>query len=309
MDRDQALELARRSSATRGAGRARGRGPSRRLAGRVRVASPRGPRGGRAPQAPPRRAQLRRPAQPARRRPRRARAPAARADAAAVEVRADRRVPGHRPGAVAGVPAGLRRARHDGADRRPQAGDLRLPRRRHRDLPHRGRPRRPRRRWGSTGAATAAARALQRCSRAPRSATSASSCTPSRRTTESPTGGRRAPFRLRVVRRAGARQAARVQPRSAWCAPRITDAAHDIKRLLERGATFDGRPAAAGRHRGAGGPPRELEATQEALPRSACLASSTAAAASSTRRRPTSGWRCSRRWSSRTAPTGCAPRR
>ena len=49
--------------------------------------------------------------------------------------RAGRRVPGHRPGAVAGARPGLLRPRHDGADRRPEAGDLRLPRRRRHDLP------------------------------------------------------------------------------------------------------------------------------------------------------------------------------
>ena len=56
-------------------------------------------------------------------------------DAPAVVDRAGRRVPGHRPGAVAGPRPRLLRPRHDGADRRPQAGHLRLPRRRRRDLP------------------------------------------------------------------------------------------------------------------------------------------------------------------------------
>ncbi len=123
----------------RPAGRRRaGRRPDRvaRLVGgdagalRVRRAG-----GAGAPQAPPRRAELRRPAQPARRRPREHRRGSAAPDAAPLEVRADRRVPGHRPGAVAGLPARLLRDHHDGADRRPQAGDLRLPRRRRRDLP------------------------------------------------------------------------------------------------------------------------------------------------------------------------------
>ena len=58
-----------------------------------------------------------------------------RPDAGPVADRAGRRVPGHRPGAVAGHRAGLRRPRDRGADRRPQAGDLRLPRRRRRHLP------------------------------------------------------------------------------------------------------------------------------------------------------------------------------
>ncbi len=86
-------------------------------------------------QAPPRRAQLRRPAQPPRARAEDEHAPARRADARAVALRAGRRVPGHRPGAVAGPRPGFLRPRHDGADRRPEAGDLRLPRRRRDDLP------------------------------------------------------------------------------------------------------------------------------------------------------------------------------
>ena len=137
--------------------------------------------------------------------------PARRADAAALADRAGRRVPGHRPGAVAGPRPRLQRPRHDGADRRPQAGDLRLPRRRRRHLPRRP-PRPPttqqtprhqlaqrRGRWSS------ALQALLRRRR--RSATSGSSCAPS---TAAPPGSagwsarrRRAPFRLRVVRRDG----------------------------------------------------------------------------------------------------------
>ena len=98
---------------------------------------------------------LRRPAQPAPRRARRRRQPGGRADAAALVDRAGRRVPGHRPGAVGGPRPRVHRARHDGADRRPEAGDLRLPRRRRHDLPpggpHRGDQADARR---STGAAT-----------------------------------------------------------------------------------------------------------------------------------------------------------
>ena len=56
-------------------------------------------------------------------------------------LRAGRRVPGHRPRAVGGARPRLHRPRHDGADRRPQAGHLRLPRRRRRHLPA-GRPHR-----------------------------------------------------------------------------------------------------------------------------------------------------------------------
>ena len=62
-------------------------------------------------------------------------------DAAALADRPGRRVPGHRPGAVGGPRPGLHRPRDDGADRRPQAGDLRLPRRRRHDLPAGGRDR------------------------------------------------------------------------------------------------------------------------------------------------------------------------
>ena len=80
------------------------------------------------------------------------------ADAAALADRAGRRVPGHRPGAVGGARPRVHRPRHDGADRRPEAGDLRLPRRRRHDLPRRPpRPRRPSRRspvnWRSDAAA------------------------------------------------------------------------------------------------------------------------------------------------------------
>ena len=64
-----------------------------------------------------------------------------RADAAALADRAGRRVPGHRPRAVGRPAPRVQRPRHDGADRRPEAGDLRLPRRRRRHLPRRRRDR------------------------------------------------------------------------------------------------------------------------------------------------------------------------
>ncbi len=113
--------------------------------------------GGRAAQAPPRGPHLRRPAQPARATRssrRRRRRPATRMrhrwrivlvdefqDTDPVQWQVHR--------------AGLRRPRDDGADRRPQAGDLRLPRRRRRHLPRgRGDRRPPRRRSAPTGAAT-----------------------------------------------------------------------------------------------------------------------------------------------------------
>ena len=175
----------------RPAGRGRARRRAHRLpgldgrdAGAVRG---RRARGGGASQAPPRRAQLRRPAQPAGRRPRGHHRRCAPADAAPVEVRPDRRVPGHRPGAVAGLPAGVRRVDHDGADRRPQAGDLRLPRRRHRHLPPGlgDRDHHPDPRGQLALRPPAAPVASTPCCRAPSSARSASSSTPSRRTSTS----------------------------------------------------------------------------------------------------------------------------
>ena len=81
-------------------------------------------------------------------------APAARA----LPRRARRRVPGHRPGPVGHHAPRVRRGRRDArADRRPEAGDLRLPRRRRLRLPRRRAGRRRRaRRSTSTGAATRA---------------------------------------------------------------------------------------------------------------------------------------------------------
>ena len=77
----------------------------------------------------------------------------------ALRRRPGRRVPGHRPGAVGHHAPGVRpRAATDpGADRRPQAGHLRLPRRRRARLP--ATPSRwssPNGRWTSTGGATRA---------------------------------------------------------------------------------------------------------------------------------------------------------
>ncbi len=64
--------------------------------------------------------------------------------ATALRGRDGRRVPGHRPGSVADPASRVRRGRHHaGADRRSQAGDLRVPRRRRLRLPGgRGRTRR-----------------------------------------------------------------------------------------------------------------------------------------------------------------------
>ena len=72
---------------------------------------PRRARRDRHPQAAPGRAELRRPAGAARRCAGRRGRPGPRADAAPLEGRADRRVPGHRPGAVAGLRPGVHRAR------------------------------------------------------------------------------------------------------------------------------------------------------------------------------------------------------
>ena len=114
-----------------------------------------GARRGGAAQAPPRRPVVRRPAQPARRRARRRRRTCSRADAAALEGGPGRRVPGHRPGAVGRARPRLHRPRDADPDRRPEAGDLRLPRGRRRRLPARppARPG-PAGPWPPTGAAT-----------------------------------------------------------------------------------------------------------------------------------------------------------
>ena len=101
-----------------------------------------------------------------------------RAPAHALRGRARRRVPGHRPDPVADPAPRVRdRGRDAGADRRPQAGDLRVPRRRRVRLPRR-RPRPPTRapRCASTGAATSrCSTPSTRCSAARSSATRTSS--------------------------------------------------------------------------------------------------------------------------------------
>ena len=78
---------------------------------------------------------LRRPAHPAGRRARRRRLTGSAADASALADRDGRRVPGHRPGAVEGDRPRVHRPLHADPDRRPEAGHLRVPRRRHRHLP------------------------------------------------------------------------------------------------------------------------------------------------------------------------------
>ena len=119
-------------------------------------AGPRGPIRARAPQAPDARRHLRRlpdapPRDPDRPRPRRGRL---RAGSRALPGGPDRRVPGHRPRPVGDRATGLLTG-HARPDRRPQAGDLLLPRSGRAHVPARGRARpRPARPSRPTGAAT-----------------------------------------------------------------------------------------------------------------------------------------------------------
>lgn len=79
-------------------------------------------------------------------------------------------------------------------------------------------------------------------------------------------GGAGAPFRLRVVRRSELGKGPRSKPPVAvWREHVITDAAHDIKRLIQSGATFEGRPLVPGDIAVLAARRSELEATQEAL--------------------------------------------
>ena len=168
----------------------------------ARSTSPSGARRGRPAQAPPRRPVVRRPAEPARRRPRGRRRPGPRADAPALEDRAGRRVPGHRPGAVEGARPGLHRPRDDGADRRPEAGDLRLPRAATSSpTSRRPTPPRPGGRWRPTGAATRRwSTRCRRCSAAPTLGDPRIAVHPRRRRTTRAAGwpGAPAPHPLRV---------------------------------------------------------------------------------------------------------------
>jgi exodeoxyribonuclease V beta subunit len=78
--------------------------------------------------------------------------------------------------------------------------------------------------------------------------------------------GAGAPFRLRVVRRSELGKGPRSKPPvAAWREHVITDAAHDIKRLIQNGATFEGRPLVPGDIAVLAARRSELEATQEAL--------------------------------------------
>ena len=83
---------------------------------------------------------------------------------------------------------------------------------------------------------------------------------------ESRLSGAGAPFRLRVVRRQELGKGPRSKPPVAvWREHVITDAAHDIKRLIQSGATFEGRALAPGDIAVLAARRSELEATQEAL--------------------------------------------
>ena len=251
---------------------------------------------------------LRRPADPARRRPRGRRLPGPAADAPALADRAGRRVPGHRPGAVEGARPRLLGRGHDGAHRRPEAGDLRLPRRRHRHLPRglrdRGDP------------AHAGDQLAQRRAAGRRAAGAARWCRPRRPADRRPprrgpppaAAGCRRTGRGPVARPGAARPVRRRRHAIDAARTHIAhDLADDVARLLSSGATFDGEPVGAGdvavliyslKHVGLfqqalsdRGIPSVVERRQQraARPRPA----------------PT-GWCCSRRWSSRTARRGSA---
>ncbi len=78
--------------------------------------------------------------------------------------------------------------------------------------------------------------------------------------------GAGAPFRLRVVRRTELGKGPRSKPPVAlWRHQVITDTAHDIKRLIRSGATFEGRPLEPGDIAVLAARRSDLEATQEAL--------------------------------------------
>ena len=163
---------------------------------------------------------------------------------------------------MAGARPGVHRPRHDGADRRPEAGHLRLPRRRRHDVPPGGRDRRPPSRpCRSTGAAT------RRCS------TPSSGCSRG-----AALGDDRIVVRDVEAHHQGSRLAGAPSPRRSGCGwsgarrsasaaaapspsrqvrPHIArDLALDVRRLLASGATYDGRADPAARRRGDQLPPR-----------------------------------------------------
>ena len=166
---------------------------------------------------------------------------------------AGRRVPGHRPGAVADPARGLPRIHHPGADRRPEAGDLRVPRgrcrqlsRRHRGCgpprhagpqlaQRRGPARRARHGVRRGGARRPADHGAPRRVRSPRAA----DCAARRSTRRS---GCAWPSRAGLPR-PPRRDLAVVGPARELVA---RDAASDIAALLASGATVDGVPVAPG---------------------------------------------------------------
>ena len=181
-------------------------------------------------------------------------APAREPDAAALADRAGRRVPGHRPRAVAGV---LDRA-FAGHATMVLIGDPKQAIYAFRGgdivtyLAAADAAAHDRRRSASTGAATQPlVDALQAVLRGRRRwATSASWSTRSEaHHQESRLVGRRAaPFRLRVVRRAGARQGGRAPSRRSRCGASTSSPTSPptSSGCSARGATFDGRPLAPG---------------------------------------------------------------
>ena len=271
---------------------------------------------GRQAQAPPAPDRLRRPAAAPRRRAHQPDDPRCRGRPAARPLphRAGRRVPGHRPGAVADPARPVPRPRDAGTHRRPQAGDLRLPRRRRLRLPRRGRD--GRRRSAPCRPAIAPTPACSTgwppSSAAPRSATRASAWCRSPRSTpggwslskttllrygcgcssaegslwyERRSRGRRCPAgsRRRPHRRGG-RDALR--RRDAAPARRLTPTGRCTRATSRCSSVPTPRPRSS--------------ATTCARP--ASPSSSPGAPASSAPRRPTSGSCCSRRSSNRTAP-------
>ena len=174
------------------------------------------------------------------------------AAARALPRRARRRVPGHRPDPVADRAARVRRRGHDArAHRRPETGDLRLPRRRRLRVPRSRRgSRRRRARWTSTGAATRRwSTPTTRCS-ATRSSATRGSCTGGceRRRATSRRGcrarPRRAALRVRVVHREDPSVATTYNGFAAADSARAhiaEDLASDVVALLDSGASIEDR--------------------------------------------------------------------
>ena len=240
------------------------------------------------------------------------------AAARALRGRAGRRVPGHRPDPV-GDPAARVRLRRDdaGADRGPETGDLRLPRRRRLLLPVGGRDRgRARHAGGQLPLRPGADRRLRRDVRR-RQARARGDRLPAR------PRGAGAPG-VAVVGGAGRRAAAGARGRPVRSGDRddpqgfvglnsarsfvARDLAADLVSVLSLGRA-DRRRAAAARARGRAGAhePARGHGPRRAGRRRRARRSSTARAASSPRPRRASGCGCWRRWSGRRRR--CAPAR